>query len=550
MDHEETQSLPPELETELDALMLKMREHEAEMKVVIDRHSLAWKRMEAEPSELAAEELQLAERAMAVVAKNIEVMTAQIDKVLGDLGIDPDDLKEPLPRQKNRLWQKDLEPDTVPKDKLEMEAALEGGLRQLLEYFPQPWVQRQLERGELLMRTRGLEPPFLLGGISAEPMLERNRFGYGLALSIALIEEDPHFDMYEAPTLIPQIAMLCESLGELQKVEGGIDKLRELRRAPGTEVYSRIYELLVAARAAEMGRRVSFIPTDPRSSTPDLRVHDMHFPVVIECKLQSRRAEIEAQAVRFMREIRQWFQQERQQNSSIIGDLRLRFTKPVARIKATDVCKDLADLWSGLNPFQQKQFDWGIADWRHLAPEIGLPTELKAFCPFYLEQIIARDDDQEDWDGLVLLVKEQFGPFAYSVKMPLYVRWRLESSEDQASLARNVVRLLGEAVQQIPTGEAGILYIGFLDSLRPSIADRRTEGIIEALPDFGHTKRGVLAPMAQINRLYPHVLGHGLPDLIESVIPATQDEERSLHRYFPTLVFTRGDGADRADASA
>jgi len=423
--------------------MLKMREHEAEMKVVIDRHSLAWKRMEAEPSELAAEELQLAERAMAVVAKNIEVMTAQIDKVLGDLGIDPDDLKEPLPRQKNRLWQKDLEPDTVPKDKLEMEAALEGGLRQLLEYFPQPWVQRQLERGELLMRTRGLEPPFLLGGISAEPMLERNRFGYGLALSIALIEEDPHFDMYEAPTLIPQIAMLCESLGELQKVEGGIDKLRELRRAPGTEVDSRIYELLVAARAAEMGRRVSFIPTDPRSSTPDLRVHDMHFPVVIECKLQSRRAEIEAQAVRFMREIRQWFQQERQQNSSIIGDLRLRFTKPVARIKATDVCKDLADLWSGLNPFQQKQFDWGIADWRHLAPEIGLPTELKAFCPFYLEQIIARDDDQEDWDGLVLLVKEQFGPFAYSVKMPLYVRWRLESSEDQASLARNVVRLLG-----------------------------------------------------------------------------------------------------------
>jgi hypothetical protein len=235
MDHEETQSLPPELQTELDALMPKMQEHEAEMKAVIDRHSLAWKRMEAEPSELAAEELHLAERAMAVAAENIQVMTAQIDKVLGDLGIDPDDLEEPLPRQKNRLWQKDLEPDAVPKDELEMEAALERGLPQLLDYFPRSWVQKQLEKGELLMRTRGLEPPFLLGGISAEPMLERERFGYGLALSIALIEGDPHFDMYEAPTLIPQITTLCESLGELQKVEGGIDKLRELRRAPGED---------------------------------------------------------------------------------------------------------------------------------------------------------------------------------------------------------------------------------------------------------------------------------------------------------------------------
>jgi hypothetical protein len=549
MDHEDAKSLPPESQMELDSLMLKIQVHEAEMGAVIERHSLAWKRIEAEPSEVAAEELRLAEEAMSVAAKNSEVMTTEIDKVLGHLGIDPDDFELPLGRQKNRLWQKDLEPETVPKDELEMEEALERGLPRLLEYFPRSWVQRQLERGELLMRTRGLEPPFLLGGISAEPMLERERFGYGLALSIALIEGDPHFDMYEAPTLVPQIAVLCELLGELQMVDGGIDKLRELRRAPGTEIDSRIYELLVAARAAEMGRKVSFIPTDPRSPTPDLRVRDMHFPVVIECKLQSRRAEVEMQAVGLMREIRQWFQQERQQSSSIIGDLRLRFTEPIARIKAVDVCKNLGDLWNGLNPFQEKEFDWGIAEWRYLAPEIGLSTRLKAFCPFYLKEIIA-DDDREDWDGLVLLVKEQFGPFADSVKMPLYVRWRLESSEDQISLARNVVRLLGQAVQQIPHGEAGILYIGFLDSLRPSIADRRTEGIIEALPEFGHTKRGILAPMVEINRLYPHVLGHGLPDLIESAIPATQDEERSLHRYFPTLIFTRGDGADRADSSA
>ena len=117
-------------------------------------------------------------------------------------------------------------------------------------------MRRQLERGELDMRTRGIEPSFLLGSISAEPVT-RDRFGYGVVLAIALIEGDPHFDMYEAPTLVPQIARLCEMLPALERVEGGIEKLRELHKALGIEVDSRIYELLVAARAAEMRRTVS-----------------------------------------------------------------------------------------------------------------------------------------------------------------------------------------------------------------------------------------------------------------------------------------------------
>jgi hypothetical protein len=37
---------------------------------------------------------------------------------------------------------------------------------------------------------------------------------------------------------------------------------------------------------------------------------------------------------------------------------------------------------------------------------------------------------------------------------------------------------------------------------------------------------------------------YGAPDLIENAIPATQDADRALHRYFPTLVFTQGEGAD------
>jgi hypothetical protein len=237
-----------------------------------------------------------------------------------------------------------------------------------------------------------------------------------------------------------------------------------------------------------------------------------------------------------------------------IDGLPLGIRKDVTRIPVTpasDICKDLLALWSELDPFRERQFAWGFADWHHLAPETELPMRLKVFCPLYLSNIIPDYVDIDSgWDGLIVLVKDQFGPFADEVKMPLFLRWRLEHPADEASLARNVVRHLAEAIQQIPVGEAGILYIGFLDSLRPSIADRRTETIVDAIPEFGYAKRGVIAPMAQINRLYPHVMDHGMPDLIESAIPATQDRERALHRYFPTLVFTRGDGTDDADTSS
>ena len=546
MAEEPAGSLTPELEKQIDTILRKMQDAEAIVRCTIDRHSSAWKTLETEPSEVAAKELMDAANAMASAMPVLEAATKEFDEFLESQGIDPDQLEQPIPKQKNRLWQKDLSPNVIPNDADDIETVLQRGLPKLLQHFPHSWLRRQLERGELDMRTRGIEPPFLLGNISAEPET-RNRFGYGLVLAIALIERDPHFDMYEAPTLVPQIAMLCEMLPALERVEGGIDKLKELRKAPGIEVDSRIYELLVAARAAEMGRTVSFVPTQPGSTSPDLRVHDMHFPVVVECKLQSRRAEVEVRAVNLLREIRQRLHGLKQTDNSLLGDLCLQFTSSVVAIRADDVFKDLLAIWSGLNPFTTQHFSWGAAHWKHLPTDVYLPRELKAFCPLYIREVLPKYSD-DSWDGFLMLVSSQYGPFAESVRMPLCVRWRLENPADETALARNVVRHLSEAIQQIPPGEAGILYIGFLDSLRPAIADRRTEVIIDSIPEFGHTKRSVIAPMAEINRLYPHVMDHGMPGLIESAIPATQDKERMLHRYFPTLVFTRGDGTDAEDS--
>jgi hypothetical protein len=495
MNREEDLGLPPEIEAELQAIQDLMVELQASTQAAIDAHSHAWKDLESNPSHEAAEALLRAEEEMASAGEAFNAASRSSDGFLLRCGIDPDALEEKLPSQKNRLWQKDLEPATVPKDSVDIETALQENLERLLDLFPPSWIERQLVKAMAVMRRRTQAPPFLIGQLSADPVIE-DRFGYGLALAVAMLAESPHFDIYEAPSLVPQITMLCVMLPALGKVEGGIAKLLELRRAPGREVDSRIYELLVAAGAADMGRQVSFIPVQSGSKTPDLRVHDMHFPVVIECKLQSRQSEVENQSVALMRPIHGWFETERQKGKPILGELRLSFTSRVGSLDATVICEDLLKLWSGLNPFQRGDYAWGSAEWLPLPVETTLSTTLRVFCPAYLEELMpGATETGSEWDGLFFLVNGQIGPTADSIKMPLCVRWRLEHPDDMSAVARNVVRHLREAIEQIPHGEAGIIYIGYMDTLRAALAFQRTQGIIDALPAFGHTKRGVIAPM-------------------------------------------------------
>jgi hypothetical protein len=544
MNPKEHSELPPEIEAELQEIENLIAERQASTQAAINAHSQAWKDLESHPAKEAAETLLRAEEDLASAREDLNAASRMLDEFMLRFGIDPDGPEEELPSQKNRLWQRDLEPDTVPKDSVDIETALEENLQRLLDIFPRSWVEHQLVKAMAVMRCRTKAPPFLIGQISADPVIE-DRFGYGLALAVAMLAESPYFDIYEAPSLVPQITMLCVMLPALEKVEGGIAKLLELRRVPGREVDSRIYELLVAAGAANMGRQVSFIPVQPGSKTPDLRVHDMLFPVVMECKLQSRQSQVENQTIALMRPIHDWFRTERQKGNPILGEIRLSFTSRVGFIDARVICEDLQNLWSGLNPFQRGNYAWGSAEWLALPVEKMLSKRLRAFCPAYLEELMpGATETGSEWDGLFFLVEGQFGPTADSIKMPLCVRWRLEHPDDVSAVARNVVRHLREAIEQIPHGEAGIIYIGYVDTLRAALADQRTQGIIDALPEFGHTKRSVIAPMVEINRLYPHVSEDGTPDLIENAIHMAQDADHALLRYFPKIVFTQGDGSD------
>lgn len=99
--------------------------------------------------------------------------------------------------------------------------------------------------------------------------------------------------------------------------------------------------------------------------------------------------------------------------------------------------------------------------------------------------------------------------------------------------------MLGEAIDQIPAGEMGIIYLCYQEGSSADIADERSQRIQRELADWYH-RPGIWIPAIFINRLYARVLGEGNPDLIENVMLLKPSiDHPSIFGSFPSQVFTK-----------
>ena len=180
--------------------------------------------------------------------------------------------------------------------------------------------------------------------------------------------------------------------------------------------------------------------------------------------------------------------------------------------------------------------------WGHLRQEV-LPFTLdlpqtRLYSPDYLERVFKWPVLQNAWDGLLCEVEPPFRVRVRSAKNPRCLKW--VSLNDKAILkkSRGITSLWGRATKQIPAGEMGIIYIAYPEGARESLADARTQHIIETSKQW-QTRWSVKIPMTVVGRLYPRSLGMGLPDLIESSLPFTLDGDEMWLSMFPANVFTK-----------
>lgn len=119
---------------------------------------------------------------------------------------------------------------------------------------------------------------------------------------------------------------------------------------------------------------------------------------------------------------------------------------------------------------------------------------------------------------------------------PICLRWRCDNEESQQKRTRGVSSLLGSALEQIPDGEVGVVYLAYEEMARENVADARTERIIRDINGWAH-RWAINVPLVMVDRVYPRPIGVGQPDVIENLIPfLAQHADRSLIGTFPTRV--------------
>jgi hypothetical protein len=442
--------------------------------------------------------------------------------------------KETRQRLDSRFWKAQLSPATMEPTAL-IEYSLDLGLDAVLTRVPAKWLKEQYIACQRELERRNAMPFILVGSARHKPVIGPHPFAYALFLTDLFRNKRPEIEVYDSAFFIPVIAALCDRMNGITAVKGGERKLAEMLRAPAGEFEGRIYELLVAGRAAEKGRDVEFIKPGNKP-TPDLRINDLYIPVTIECKFQARWSETERVEIEVIDALFGELSNKYAKTGMAVV-VELTFTRRIRDIGYEEVLEDVSKQLDSLIPFGERSCSWGTVRTLPIAPEVEWNELVRLYSPAFLSQVFQWNPESPEWDGICASVVDARDLVTQRARRPIGMKWRLHNAEDEMAKARDVMRSLSEAANQIPVGEAGCLYVGFEDSHRSALADIRTRRIIEKLPNFWHRKRGAAIQFLLVTRLYPRPIGDGRPDMVESCVPASVQGVETWLDLMPTTVF-------------
>ena len=438
-----------------------------------------------------------------------------------------------------RWYRKDLTTSTVPQSR-DIDDMLPQALENLLSLVPSSWWSHQNSLVTEEHRKAVLQP-LLLCGRERWPMgfPGLHKFANYLISAKDHLGKEPFLDTYTALRAIAPICTLGLSLEVLKEVKGADSKLRALCRGPSAETDSTIYELLVAAAFARMGHDVAFIEETGREKTPDLRLHGTGVPTVIECKRKQPLNDYESKEFAIMRRVFDTVCAERKK-LGLVGELAIDFKQEISGLSASNIVEDVRGIANSLSPYASKEAEWGTI---HLRPvEVSQEFErTRLYSPEFLGKVFGTDLEMDEFDGICAVAENNSYPEVERAELPFLLKWTSSSTAALARKLQTIRNLWVEAVDQIPTGEMGLIYLAYEEGHRPSLADARTDAVRELATTVYFKGRPIVVAMTVISRLFPNVTHEGRPDFIESTIPLAGggwDNYNYWTQEMPTRVFT------------
>lgn len=333
----------------------------------------------------------------------------------------------------------------------------------------------------------------------------------------------------DLPVTSPAHAVIKDAGLEIARIQGILTNLLQMAHPHRTEFRSSDLSTTV-----EGGHDVQFVEPGPEVS-PDLRIDDLGIPFVIECKFQSRWSQTEEIEISLVKTVFDSLCSEYAQHG-MTAALDLTLVARVCDINAESVLEDAGLQLDTLVPYGTRNCTWGTLRVLPVDPVVEWSKPTRLYSPNYLSHVFHWNIDDQ-WDGICATVQDEKNLVTQRARLPFCLKWRLTHRADEWSKARDVMRSLQEAANQVPVGEVGCLYVGFEDSHRSALADLRTRRNIERMPNFYHRKRGANIAHLLLTRLYPRALEDGKPDLVESCISASRGEADEWPDFLPTTVF-------------
>jgi hypothetical protein len=339
--------------------------------------------------------------------------------------------------------------------------------------------------------------------------------------------------------LSPSLTQLGLQLNQLGHVGGDVQgRLQRLWSGDSGNVDASLMELVTAARCAGLGRKVEFIPETGQKS-PDLRCHDP-FPLVIECKRQRALSDYELAEERIMRDL---FLRLRKaaDRRGLCGRFSLRLHVEASTINREDVVAQLISQRLVPHPERELSYPWGRSAFIELPRRLELRNITRLYSPDMLAQTFGWRSDLPEWDGLCCWIGNARALTMSYVEEPFGLVWNNTSEAAIRKRTWAPTNLFGGAMDQIPPGEFGIIYVAYCEGAREEVADLRVNAFIERIGMWEHAGN-IRIPISFLCRLYPRPLAHGAPDLIESSIQLRSGvDEGVLFKEFPTTIFTQPD---------
>ncbi len=422
----------------------------------------------------------------------------------------------------------------------DLDALTASALDQLLPRVPKEWLLREANKPYRLGESFRNGPLHVVNGVRvgiAPEMEGPQRFARMLLLSQDHLAKQSDYDFFLGASLVPEVAALGNSLDEIAQLGPEADrKLSALPWMPNDQVTATIYELLVGAACVRRGLRPEMVPENKSGKVPDFRLDFGAIPCAIECK---RRLGLTNYELEEAHRVQEFYSELRPmlQALGVHSSIEVSFRIPLSSVDPIQFVEDVLEAVVHGQDIDQTPTAWGSLAVQRLVFNDEV-TATRLYAPSFLDEAFGWKPMQIEWDGIICEVDPPHGILVHKYRMPLCLKWRSESEEATTKKARGIASQWRSAIQQIPDGEIGFIYIAYPEGARPSIADARTRHILKTMEESWH-RWAIRVPVTVVSRLYPRPMGAGCPDLIESALPGSAKGQEHWLTRMPYLVFTR-----------